>query len=79
MPLSVHRNNLFNESIKSKIYDQDPAIECPLPNSDQISIALKAGLADLPPLRNPDILIGENDLTRDQLYKNRSSRKTDSQ
>ena len=28
-----------------------------------ISISLKAGLSDLPPLRNPDILIGENDLT----------------
>ena len=29
----------------------------------QISIALKSGLSSLPPLRNPDILIGENDLT----------------
>ena len=34
------------------------------PADKQISISLRAGsLSELPPLRNPDILIGENDLT----------------
>ena len=55
-PISTREPKIYN--LLSRLLN----LRIPPPHK-QISIALKAGLADLPPLRNPDILIGENDLT----------------